>query len=71
IHSVGWVKDGDINTAHGNTVLPLPFHGMTSYPPSEKDTYSNNPELQKYLREYNTRIITSEDYRNAIKQRDP
>ncbi|MDP3003854.1 MAG: FG-GAP-like repeat-containing protein [Bacteroidales bacterium] len=71
IHSVGWVKDGDINTAHGNTVLPLPFHGMTSYPPSEKDTYPNNPELQKYLREYNTRIVTSEDYRNAIKQRDP
>jgi len=33
IHSVGWVKDGDINTALGNTVLPLPFHGMSAYPP--------------------------------------
>ena len=33
IHSVGWVKDGDINTAFGNSVLPLPFHGMSSYPP--------------------------------------
>ena len=70
IHSVGWVKDGDINTALGNTVLPLPFHGMTSYPPSEKDTYPKDPELQKYLREFNTRIVTSEDYRNAIKKRD-
>ncbi len=70
IHSVGWVKDGDINTAHGNTVLPLPFHGMKSYPPSEKDSYPQDPELQKYLREYNTRIVTSEDYRNAIKKRD-
>ncbi len=28
IHSVGWVKDGDLNTATGNSVLPLPFHGM-------------------------------------------
>lgn len=69
IHSVGWVKDGDINTALGSTVLPLPFHGMTSYPPSEKDSYPKDPELQKYLQEYNTRIVTSEDYRNAIKKR--
>ncbi|MCX6321064.1 MAG: FG-GAP-like repeat-containing protein [Bacteroidia bacterium] len=70
IHSVGWVKDGDINTALGNTVLPLPFHGMTNYPPAEKDSYPKDPELQKYLREYNTRIVTSEDYHNAIKKRD-
>ncbi|MDH5399682.1 MAG: FG-GAP-like repeat-containing protein, partial [Cyclobacteriaceae bacterium] len=27
IYSVGWVKDGDLNTAHGNTVGPLPYHG--------------------------------------------
>jgi hypothetical protein len=68
IHSVGWVKDGDINTALGNTVSPLPFHGMKSYPPSNMDSYPKDPELQKYLREYNTRIVTSEDYRNAIKK---
>ena len=70
IHSVGWVKDGDINTALGNTVLPLPFHGMTSYPPSEKDSYPEDPELQKYVKEYNTRIVTSEDFRNALKKRN-
>ncbi len=70
IHSVGWVKDGDINTALGSTVLPLPFHGMTSYPPSEKDLYPNDPELQKYHREYNTRIVTMDDYRNSIKNRN-
>jgi hypothetical protein len=69
IHSVGWVKDGDINTALGSTVLPLPFHGMTSYPPSEKDSYPEDPELQKYLKEYNTRIVTQEDYRNALKKK--
>ena len=28
----GWLKDGDLNTARGQTVEPLPFHGMTSYP---------------------------------------
>ncbi len=49
IHTVGWVKDGDLNTAYGNTVLPLPFHGMNSYPPSVSDTYPNDPEHQKYI----------------------
>ncbi|MGB5437190.1 MAG: hypothetical protein WBM98_14940, partial [Maribacter sp.] len=69
IHSVGWVKDGDLNTAHGNSVLPLPYHGMGSYPPSEKDIYPNTPELQEYHAEYNTRIVTDEGYRKGIKQK--
>ncbi|HLP72924.1 MAG TPA: hypothetical protein VK155_08490, partial [Bacteroidales bacterium] len=67
VHSVGWVKDGDINTAYGNTVLPLPFHGMKSYPPSAEDIYPNTPELQKYNKEYNTRLVTGERYLNALK----
>ncbi len=70
IHSVGWVKDGDINTALGKTVKPLPFHGISSYPPSEKDLYPEDPKLQKYQREYNTRTVTMERYRNSIKNTD-
>ncbi len=70
IRSVGWVKDGDINTAMGNTVMPLPFHGMSSYPPSETDVYPQNSDLNKYIQEYNTRIVTMDDYRNAIKNRN-
>jgi hypothetical protein len=68
IRSVGWVKDGDLNTAFGNTVLPLPFHGMKSYPPSETDKYPDDPELKKYNREYNTRVVTADEYLNAIKR---
>jgi hypothetical protein len=68
IHSVGWVKDGDLNTAFGNTVLPLPFHGMSSYPPGEKDVYPDNPELQKYNREYNTRVVTGVQFLNALRK---
>ena len=68
VHSVGWVKDGDMNTALGNTVLPLPFHGMESYPPSETDLYPQNPELQNYLKEYNTRIVTMDDFRHSLKK---
>jgi hypothetical protein len=67
IHSVGWVKDGDINTALGSTVLPLPFHGMKSYPPSENEIYPTDADHQKYLKEYNTRVVTSDDFRNALK----
>lgn len=70
IHSVGWVKDGDINTALGNEVLPLPFHGMKSYPPSKEDVFPNDPKTQKYLQEYNTRVVTQDDYRNSLKKRN-
>jgi hypothetical protein len=68
IRSVGWVKDGDLNTAFGKTVLPLPFHGMKSYPPSENDVYPNDPELGKYNREYNTRVVTTDGYLDAIRK---
>ncbi len=70
IRSVGWVKDGDINTAEGNRVLPLPFHGMSAYPPSAKDVYPKEPELQNYREEYNTRIVSADKYQNQIKNPD-
>jgi tetratricopeptide (TPR) repeat protein len=68
VNSVGWVKDGDINTAYGNTVDPLPFHGMKSYPPSPEDRYPADPRLQRYHEEYNTRVVTGDAYLNALKQ---
>ena len=68
IHSVGWVKDGDINTAYGNSVMPLPYHGMKSYPPSAGDVYPGDPELKKYAIEYNTRVISSGQFLNAIRE---
>jgi hypothetical protein len=68
INSVGWVKDGDINTAFGNTVLPLPFHGMKSYPPSPEDKYPDDPDLARYNKEYNTRNVNFNGYLNALKK---
>jgi len=32
LHNIGWDKDADINTVYGQTVDPLPFVGMNSYP---------------------------------------
>jgi Tfp pilus assembly protein PilF len=68
IHCVGWVKDGDINTAFGKTVLPLPFHGMKSYPPGKDDIYPMDADHQLYLREYNTRKVNGDAYLNALKK---
>lgn len=67
IHSAGWVKDGDLNTAEGATVEPLPWHGMKNYPPSRNEKYPGREELEKYRKEYNTRIITGNEFRDAIK----
>lgn len=70
IHSVGWVKDGDLNTANGNQVEPLPFHGMISYPPSEEDIYPQDEKLKTYLKEYNSREVSIEAYRNFVKNEE-
>jgi hypothetical protein len=66
IHSVGWVKDGDLNTATGNTVLPLPFHGMTCYPYGPHEFYPSDQEHQEYLKEYNTRKVTTKEFQNIL-----
>jgi tetratricopeptide (TPR) repeat protein len=51
----GWAKDADANTAFSQTVLPLPFHAMSSYPYPASERYPQDQAHQDYLREYNTR----------------
>jgi hypothetical protein len=51
----GWAKDRDPNTAHSQTVEPLPFHGMTRYPYSKEERYPESPAHLRYRKEYNTR----------------
>ena len=57
LYSDGWIKDSDLNTADGTTVGPLPYHAITSYPYAPGDHYPADSARQRYLREYNTRII--------------
>lgn len=57
LYSDGWIKDSDLNTAHGTTVEPLPYHAIRSYPYAAGDGYPADSARQRYLREYNTRII--------------
>lgn len=51
----GWAKDRDANTAYSQTVEPLPFHGMSSYPYPAKETYPDTPRHREYREKYNTR----------------
>jgi hypothetical protein len=51
----GWAKDADANTAFSQSVLPLPFHGMSSYPYTDGQAYPRDPVHEAYQREYNTR----------------
>jgi Tfp pilus assembly protein PilF len=66
IYSDGWIKDGDLNTAHGQTVEPLPFHAMTSYPYGSEQAYPSDDEHQHYLKTYNTRKVTTEKFRRLL-----
>ncbi len=57
VYSTGWLKDGDLNTAAGQTVDPLPFHGMSQYPYGPDEAYPNDQAHQRYLRDYHTRKV--------------
>jgi tetratricopeptide (TPR) repeat protein len=57
LYSDGWIKDGDLNTAHSKTVEPLPFHGIRSYPYSPGEQYPTDRAHQDYLKAYNTRTV--------------
>jgi hypothetical protein len=62
----GWLKDGDLNTAHGQTVEPLPFHGMSSYPYGPKESYPGDQEHATYGQKYNTRKVTTEAFKRLL-----
>ncbi|MFT4153695.1 hypothetical protein, partial [Parafilimonas sp.] len=67
IYSEGWVKDGDLNTAYGQTVEPLPFHNMPSYPYTGKAAYPSDARHRQYQEKYNTRLINTDRFQNALK----
>jgi hypothetical protein len=58
LYTDGWIKDSDLNTAFGTTVAPLPFHGIESYPYGPTDVFPTGAAHQRYLREYNTRVLS-------------
>jgi len=57
LYTDGWIKDSDLNTAFGTTVAPLPFHGVKAYPYDSGEAYPTDPRHQRYLRDYNSRVV--------------
>jgi hypothetical protein len=57
LYTDGWIKDSDLNTAFGTTVGPLPFHGVKAYPYRPGEVYPTDGQHQRYLREYDTRVV--------------
>jgi len=51
----GWAKDADANTAFSQSVLPLPFHAMSSYPYPASQRFPDDEAHRAYQREYLTR----------------
>ena len=65
---MGWVKDGDLNTALGQTVEPLPFHGMSQYPYGKNEHFPSDKAHQDYQKNYNTREIGTNDYKEFVRK---
>ena len=59
IYSDGWVKDGDLNTATGDRVVPLPHRALSGYPPPSPSDGPTADE-QGLLRETLTRPVFPE-----------
>jgi tetratricopeptide (TPR) repeat protein len=51
----GWAKDADANTAFPNSVDPLPFHAMSSYPYPAGEYFPDDAVHRAYREQYNTR----------------
>jgi Tfp pilus assembly protein PilF len=67
IYTNGWLKDGDLNTACGQTVEPLPIKGMSRYPYSSEESYPDKKEYRDYLKKYNTRKVSTDRLSNRLK----
>ncbi len=67
-YSDGWEKDSDRNTIRGETVEPLPFHGMSAYPYPLDESYPRDELHRVYRQRYNTRRIGPDKFRSFVKE---
>ena len=57
LRSDGFCKDMDLYTAEGQTVEPLPFHGMSNYPYPKSERYPGDPSHTRYRQTWNSRKV--------------
>ena len=51
----------------GDTVLPLPFHGMSAYPYPEGEDFPDTEAHRRFIAETLTREVGPEAYRDYLK----
>jgi tetratricopeptide (TPR) repeat protein len=66
--SDGWDKDSDRNTVTGDTVFPLPFHGMSAYPYPNTEAFPDSEAHKRMIRETLTRWIGPDAYRAYVRE---
>ncbi|MDA1050690.1 MAG: FG-GAP-like repeat-containing protein [Planctomycetota bacterium] len=67
MHNVGWDKDADLNTVYGQSVEPLPYREMTSYPYGPEAPFPATPSHRDYLQRYQTRFQEAQRFWRRIK----
>lgn len=67
IYNVGWDKDADLNTIHGQSVEPLPFRAMKQYPYEPDESFPSSPKHVDFLKTYQTRNLESGAFWDQIR----
>jgi hypothetical protein len=57
LHSVGYSKEMDRNSASPDQAWPLPFRTMTRYPYAAPERYPDTPAHRDYVNRWNTRVV--------------
>jgi tetratricopeptide (TPR) repeat protein len=57
LYADGFSKEMNLHSSSPDSVGPLPFHGMTSYPYGPPESYPSTRAHREYVERYNTRIV--------------
>ena len=67
----GWIKDGDYNSTHSRTVLPLPHHAQQEYEtkPGKLEDEFVYKKFPDDWQKFHTRYVAPDVFRNALRSR--
>jgi len=57
LYADGFSKEMNLHSSSPDTLLPLPFHGMTRYPYEAPEAYPSTAVHREYQQRYNTRVV--------------
>ena len=68
IYNIGWDKDADLNTVHGQSVEPLPFRAMSKYPYEPDQSFPSEPKHIDFLKRYQTRLQSPGSFWDQVRE---